>query len=123
MNVSAIAGTGDERLPVDQREPGIKKTKYKKKNETETVILRRKVEAQIQEENTGMFAGKTTHKVPRHIFSKIVHEKSKGKDWRKYLGDDDVTSRIRAYAIKNPQKPVIIEDELTGYMCFARYGR
>ncbi len=29
MNVSAVAGTGDSRLPPDQREPGIKRKKLR----------------------------------------------------------------------------------------------
>ena len=129
MNAGAIAGSGDERLAPDQREPGFtpkRRRKYKKKNETDTVLLRRRVAALTEEntgENTGMFAGKITHKVPRHVYTKIVHEKAKGKHWKKYLGDDEVTSRIRDYAIRNPKKPVVIEDKTTGYMCFARYGR
>ena len=125
MNAGAIAGSGDERLAPDQREPGLtpkRRRKYKRKNEQDTALLRRRVAALV-EENTGMFAGKVTHKVPRHVYTKIVHEKAKGKHWRKYLGDDEVTSRIRDYAIRNPKKPVVIEDESTGYMCFARYGR
>jgi len=52
VNVGGIAGTGDERLAPDQREPGVKKTKYKKKNEEDTAVLmgmlRRKVNEQIQ---------------------------------------------------------------------------
>jgi hypothetical protein len=76
----------------------------------------------LKEEYTGKFAGRVTHKVPRHVFSKIVHEKAKGKHWKKYLGDDETTLRIREYAMRNPKKPIIIEDEATGYMCFAKYG-
>lgn len=39
-SVAGIAGTGDERLPADQREPGVTpKTKYKRKNELESPVL------------------------------------------------------------------------------------
>lgn len=144
VNAGGIAGSGDERLSPSQREPGVPpKTKYKKENEKESpvmsVILKRnaletnlaespennKYQQEYQDtlkENTGKFAGKTTHKVPRHVFTRIVQEKAKGKHWKKYLGDDEVTGRIREYAMKNPKKPIIIEDETTGYMCFAKYG-
>lgn len=80
-------------------------------------------ENKIISENTGKFAGNTTHKVPHHVFNKIIKEKNKGKHWKKYLGAHETTIPIRDYANKNPKKPVIIEDESTGYMCYARYGK
>ena len=127
MNVGGIAGTGDERLSPSQREPGVPvKSKYKNKNEQESPqmgdILRRPMLAPLKE-NTGKFAGHTTHKVPRNVFAHIIKEKAKGKHWRKYLGEHDSTVSIREYANKNPKKPIIIEDEDTGYMCYARYGK
>lgn len=126
-NVGGIAGTDDERLPLSQREPGVPpKTRYKNKNELESPvmgdILRRSM-VKTLEENTGKFAGHMTHKVPHHVFNKIIKEKNKGKHWKKYLGAHETTIPIRDYANKNPKKPVIIEDESTGYMCYARYGK
>ena len=126
-NVGGIAGTGDERLPPDQREPGVPaKSEYKKKNEEESPvmgkILRRPMLARLSE-NTGKFAGHTTHKVPHETFNKIRQEKAKGKHWKKYLDEGEHTSHIREFAKKNPTKPIIIENEKTGYMCFARYGK
>lgn len=111
-----------------QGEPGVSpKTKYKKKNEQESpimsAILKRRMLSTLKEENTGKFAGHVTHKVPHSIFNKITKEKAKGKHWKKYLDENEYTLHIREYAKKNPKKPVIIEDEKTGYMCFARYGK
>lgn len=124
-----IAGLGSTSpgKPANFAEPGVPvKNKYKKENEQESPvmgdILRRPMLARLSE-NTGKFAGHTTHKVPHNIFNKITQEKAKGKHWRKYLDEGEHTSHIREFAKKNPKKPIIIEDEKTGYMCFARYGK
>lgn len=124
-----IAGMGTTAAgkPANFAEPGVSpKTQYKKKNEKESPvmgdILRRPMLSTLHE-NTGMFAGNMTHKVPRHVYTKIVQEKAKGKHWRKYLGEHESTVGIREYANRNPHKPIIIEDEDTGYMCYARYGK
>ena len=120
-------GTTSAGKPANFAEPGVPpKNKYKKENEQESPvmgdILRRPMLARLTE-NTGMFAGHMTHKVPRNVFNRIMQEKAKGKHWRKYLGEHDSTIGIREYANRNPHKPVIIEDEDTGYMCYARYGK
>ena len=120
-------GTTSAGKPANFAEPGVPpKNKYKKENEQESPvmgdILRRPMLARLTE-NTGIFAGHMTHKVPRNVFNRIMQEKAKGKHWRKYLGEHDSTIGIREYANRNPHKPVIIEDEDTGYMCYARYGK
>lgn len=124
-----VAGLGQTTAgkPANFAEPGVSsKTKYKELNAKQSPvmgdILRRPMLSTLKE-NRGMFAGHITHKVPRDVYSRIVHEKAKGKHWRKYLGEHELTLGIREYANRNPNKPVIIEDETTGYMCYARYGR
>ena len=124
-----IAGLGPTSFgkPVNFAEPGVPaKSEYKKKNKEESPvmgeILRRPMLDGLSE-NTGKFAGHTTHKVPHETFNKIRQEKAKGKHWRKYLDECEHISHIREFAKKNPTKPIIIEDEKTGYMCFARYGK
>jgi hypothetical protein len=124
----AIAGAGvDAPGKPGSGEPGVPpKNKYKKKNEEESPvmgkILRRPMLDRLTE-NTGKFAGHITHKVPHSVFNTITQQKAKGKHWRKYLDDGEHTSHIKEYANRNPKKPIIIEDEKTGYMCFARYGK
>lgn len=124
----AIAGAGvDAPGKPGSGEPGVPpKNKYKKKNETESPvmgdILRRPMLAKLSE-NTGKFAGHITHKVPHSVFNKITQEKAKGKHWKKYLDEGEHTQHIKQFANNNPKKPIIIEDEQTGYMCFARYGK
>jgi hypothetical protein len=50
-------------------------------------------------------------------------EKKKGKHWKTYIGEDEHGMNIREYANKNIKKPIILQDENTGAMCYARYGK
>lgn len=48
------------------------------------------------------------------------------KKYRRYdecVGDDEVGCAIREYGLKYPNRPIIIEDEMTGAMLFLRYGK
>lgn len=137
-----VAGAGAhlEGKPSNWAEPGVKpedQKKKKKKKKTDDprmfAMFRRKAvsmfgtglkEIPIQEEvKTGMFAGEQTFIVPSHVFEKAMHAKRKHKHWRTYINDEMFHPAIREYANKNLKCPVIIEDEKTGYMCYARYGR
>lgn len=106
-----------------QGEPGVKKTKYKKKNEKDTAILmgliRRKMN--IAEETT--FAGKQVFVVPSSVFNEMKLQKRKGTHWSTYIQENDYMTPIREYANKNPKKAVIIQCENTGAMLYARYGK
>ena len=97
-----------------QGEPGISKTAHKKEK---SKSIFHNVQRRL-----GKFAGNDTIKVPPSVYHRVIHEKSKGKHWTKYLADDDYGKIIREYANKNPKKPIIIEDENTGYLTYARYG-
>ena len=52
-----------------------------------------------------------------------MSEKRKGKHWRTYIKDETFHPAIREFAHKHPKKPIIFEDEKTGYMSYARYSR
>jgi hypothetical protein len=128
--VNSSGGGGIAGLGVGpQGEPGVSSSamnRHKKENEQNspvmTNILRRKpLDVPLVE--MGVFAGHKTFKVPRMVYERAVHEKIKGKHWTKYVGDGDIGKAIREYANKNPKSPIILEDQKTGYMCFARYGR
>ena len=69
------------------------------------------------------FAGAAVFEVTSNVFHSARLEKRKGKHWRKYLEEDDSLAEIREYANKNPHKPIILRNENTGAMCYARYGR
>jgi hypothetical protein len=69
------------------------------------------------------FMGVETYIVPSRVFNQIREAKRKGKHWRKYLDEDDTFHHIRMEAKKNKKGAIIIEDENTGALCFARYGK
>lgn len=100
MNVGAVAGTGDVRLPPDQREPGVGVKQ-------------------------GKFAGKTTFMFKRKQFLEFQNlQKKDRKWWKSYLGkNEDYITSVRDYAKKNPKSPIIFEDEDTGHLFYARYGK
>jgi hypothetical protein len=100
MNVGAIAGTGDPRLPMDQREPGVMRRQTKR----------------------GKFMNMETFIVPHSTFVGIREAKKKGKHWRTYLNEDDAYHDIREYARKK-KGPIIVEDERTGACMYVRYGK
>lgn len=105
-NVGGIAGTGDERLPADQREPG-RPAQF-------MPMLRRKTPR-------GKFAGYETFIVPHSTYVSLREAKRLRKHWRKYLEEDDSYHDIREYAKKH-KGPIVVEDERTGSCMFVRYG-
>jgi hypothetical protein len=116
-----IAGIGvpNPSKPANWGEPGISKKVQKK----HTTILRRKKPAALQEAKMGKFAGNDTFIVNSKTYHKVRNEKKKGKHWKSYLDEDESLSHIREYASKNHKKPIILQDESTGAMCYARYGK
>lgn len=106
MNVGAIAGTGDTRLPPDQREPG---------RPPEFMPMQRR------KTRKGKFMNKETFIVPHSTFVSLREAKKKHKHWKTYLNEDDAYYDIREYA-KAHKGPIIVEDENTGAMMYIRYG-
>ncbi len=144
------AGTGEVAgLGVGpQGEPGVSVSKQRKnqrrnkrgeeKREVELNLFRR--QAVVMEEGEkikslegepvkafvvekGKFAGHDTFIVPSDIFHNARNEKKKGKHWTKYIGHDEYGKAIRQHAKMNFSKPIILQDERTGCMCYARYGK
>ena len=70
----------------------------------------------------GTFAGNDTFVVPSHVYHEAVHHKAKGAHWTKYLNETEYGTAIREFANNNPHKPIVLEDEKTGYLTYARYG-
>lgn len=118
-------------------EPGLtpKQMKtYKKKNVVGAIAQRNLVsvfnrKAAIAETTTfvpklGKFAGNDTFIVPRQLFLKAQNEKKKGKHWKTYVGEDDHGKAIREYDRKHAgRKAIILQDEHSGTMTYAKYGR
>ena len=69
------------------------------------------------------FAGMAVFEVSSKTFYNARIGKRKGAHWSKYLDEsqDDI-SVIREYANANPDKPIILQNEITGEMMYARYG-
>lgn len=72
---------------------------------------------------TTTFAGNTVHIVPSSVFHAVKDAKKKGQHWRTHLTDSEHAKVISAWARKNNKKPVVIQDERTGAMVYARYGK
>lgn len=106
MNVGAIAGTGDSRLPPDQREPG---------RPAEFMPMQRR------KTRRGKFMNQETFIIPHSTFVSLREAKKKHKHYKKYLGEDDSYHDIREYA-KRHKGPIIVEDEATGAMMYIRHG-
>jgi hypothetical protein len=69
------------------------------------------------------FAGSVVFEVSSKVFHTARNEKRKGKHWRKYLDEDDCFADIREYAKKNPGRGIVLRNENTGEMCYARYPK
>jgi hypothetical protein len=110
--------------PANWAEPGISKKNQKK----QTDILRRKppnlMHEEAKEVKTGNFAGSQTFIVPSSMFHMAKLEKRKGKHWKTYIGEDEHGMAVREYDRKHKgKKPIILQDESTGAMCYAKYGK
>ena len=113
-----------------QGEPGVSKKaqrriQRKEKSTPTSVILsmlRRKAPNPIAEEFDS-FAGSVVFEVSSKVFHTARNEKRKGKHWRKYLDEDDCFADIREYAKKNPGRGIVLRNENTGEMCYARYQK
>jgi len=119
-----IAGMG---VGAQGEPPGVQSSKYVKNNKRDTKTIfsnvQRRLSKPIMEVKRGKFAGNDTFIVPTHVYHSAVHHKAKGAHWTKYLKEDEYGMAIREFANRNPHKPIIIEDEKTGYLTYARYGR
>lgn len=111
-----------------QGEPGvsprIQKKRYGKTKTTPTSVImgyfRRKAPNMMAEET---FAGAIVFEVSSSTFHNAKTEKRRGKHWRTYLDECDELAEIREYAKKNPHKAIVLRNENTGEMCYAKYGR
>lgn len=70
----------------------------------------------------GKFAGHDTFVVPSDMFHNARMQKKKGAHWTKYVGSGVHAEAIRQHAKANYGKPIILQDENTGAMCYASYG-
>jgi len=69
-----------------------------------------------------MFAGAEVFDVSGHTFSLCRLGKVRYHRWSKYVGDDAIGQKIRAYGIANPNKSIVIRDKRSGAMMFLRHA-
>ena len=69
------------------------------------------------------FAGHDVFEVSADWFHKARLGKKKHARYELYVGNDKIGEEIRSYATENYGKPVIIQDERSGAMCYLRYGK
>jgi|GEM_PF-3393734 len=109
--------------PSNWGEPGVS-PKNQRKHKSR--IFRRKSPSVVQEQTDnrrGKFAGNDTFIIPSGLFHKARLQKQKGKHWKSYIGEDEHGQAIREYARKNYGKAIVLQDESTGAMCYASYGK
>lgn len=130
----SIASNGIQGMSTDS-EPGVHPKHQPKKNRsvsTQSVVkamLRRAPAKNIVEgqecspptRRKGDFAGAAVFEVSSHLFYELKMAKRKGKHWRTYLNEDDCYREIREYAAKHTKGAIIVQNETTGEMCYARY--
>ena len=69
------------------------------------------------------FAGAQVFVVDQDRFQQSRLGKAKFARWSSYVGEDELGMAIREYGIKNPRKPIVLKNSMTGAMLFLRYGR
>lgn len=69
------------------------------------------------------FAGADIFVVDPETYMKARFGKKKYVRYEKYVGNDEIGEEIREYGRKNPDKPIIIQDSNSGFMCYLRYGK
>ena len=127
-----IAGMGVplEGKPENWAEPPVrprKRKKYKDRTKDEQndttadIAMIRRADPLGEELETGSFAGNKTFVVNDDMFIKARMEKKRGQHWKTYLGGDKY-EMIRQHANKNKKAPIILQNEKTGAMMYARYG-
>ncbi len=113
-----------------QGEPGVsvraqrKRQRNEKSTPTPVIInmLKRKAPNPIVED-LETFAGSVVFEVSSKVFHQAKMEQRRGKHWRKYLDEDVCFADIREYAHKNPKRGIVLRNESTGEMCYARYPK
>ena len=71
----------------------------------------------------GKFANNDTFIVSSDVMKNARMGKKKFVKYEKYVGNGEVGKAIRDFGRKNPKKPIILQDEITGSMIFLRYGK
>jgi hypothetical protein len=67
------------------------------------------------------YCGHPVFKVSEGEFGKCKTRRAKGERWNKFFEDDSPNySAVRKYSRRNPNKPIVLQNELTGEMSIYR---
>lgn len=69
------------------------------------------------------FAGHEVFEVKSDMYHRARMSRKKGQHWKTYLDEDEYYEEIRDYARKNKGKAIVLQDENTGAMFFAQFGK
>ena len=105
-------------------EPGVPKNKQaREKSPILFPKMMKRTVPSLVKEDMEHFAGSVIFEVSPSTFHCARMEKRKGKHWRTYLEEDECFQQIREYLKANPKKGVILQNERTGEMMYARYPK
>lgn len=107
-NVGAgkIAGTGGA-----AGEPGV------------SVAAQKRHQKRNQKSTPKPFAGHKVFQVNSTVYNRSLLGKTTRKWWSTFVGNDEVGQQIKEFATQNPNKAIIIQDELTGAMVYLRHPK
>ena len=67
------------------------------------------------------YCGHPVFKVSEGEFGKCKTRRAKGERWNKFFEDDSPNyGAIRKYSLRNPNKPIVLQNELNGEMSIYR---
>lgn len=67
------------------------------------------------------FAGHKVFEVNSSVYNRSLLGKTTRKWWSTFVGNDEIGKQIKEYAVQNPNKAIILQDELTGAMVYLRH--
>ena len=94
--------------------------KKKKEDEKKAKLLRRKLIGEIK---MTKFAGKDVFIVDSDIYYACRLGKKKYHRYEKYVGNNTIGLAIRAFGLKYPRRPIILQNGESGPMLYLKYGR
>ena len=76
-----------------------------------------------QKKKRKKFAGAEVFELSSDEYNTCMHGRKKYERWNRKLNMEDIDNQdIRSYAHKNPGKPIVIQDKITGIMSYLIHG-
>ena len=116
-----VSGMTPDTVGGDSRIMKMHRRKKKKKNIDE---LEESIEKDIKNADLILrdnFCGHPVFQVTEDEFNKCKSRRAKNERWSNYFDEDSSSGlKIKSYSHKNPSKPIIVQNEITGEMVFYR---